>query len=177
LSKGYSLLELLIVLTITAILFGITGSIIQQHIAELTIERWCLQWIADAQLARSLSSQRISEVKLIALEQSWLSGWSITSNGRTLREFNPQDYKIYRLIELDPAMRQTQGFVDSLSGNLNPQLIFVGGEPAELRNGGFMASRLIIRHQTHPQIVRHIIMGSGGRLRLCNPASDRLGCQ
>ena len=177
LNKGFSILETLIALTIMVILIGISISNIQQYFAKLALERWCFQWISDAQLARTLSSYQLNEVRLIANNQSWLSGWSITTNGKTVREFIPTDYKTYRLIEIDPTMKQTQGFVNALSKDLTPQLIFIGGESAELGNGGFMASRLIVRHQTYPELIRHIIMGSGGRLRLCNPTSDRLGCQ
>ena len=177
LTKGFSLLEVIIVMTITAILIGIGSLQIQYHLAKLTLERWCLQWISDAQLARSLSVNTAVEIKFIANSSSWLSGWHIIKNGNVVREFNPTHYHAYRFIELDPSMKQTQGFVDSLSKDPTPRLIFTSGESAQLENGGFMASRLIVRHQRFHNLTRHIILSPGGRLRLCDPNSDRLRCQ
>ena len=169
-------MEVIIVMTITGILIGFGNFQIQYQLAKLTLDRWCLQWISDAQLARSLSINTVSEIRFIANSSSWLSGWHITKNGHVIHDFNPADYHAYRFIELDPSMKQTQGFVDSLSKDPTPRLIFTSGESAELENGGFMASRLIVRHQQFHNVTRHIIMSPGGRLRLCDPHSDRLGC-
>ena len=85
LTKGFSLLEVIIVMTITAILIGIGSLQIQYHLAKLTLERWCLQWISDAQLARSLSVNTAVEIEFIANSSSWLSGWHIIKNGNVVR--------------------------------------------------------------------------------------------
>jgi len=48
---------------------------------------------------------------------------------------------------------------------------------AKSQSGGFVANRMVFRHQHAPGIERHAILSSGGRWRLCDPDQDRRACR
>ena len=48
---------------------------------------------------------------------------------------------------------------------------------AKSAKGGFVANRLILGHDLNPKLERHLILGSGGRWRICDPSTDAKTCR
>lgn len=48
---------------------------------------------------------------------------------------------------------------------------------AQMKNGGLIANRLAFQHTQFEDIQQQIIMGTGGRLRLCSPSEENLQCR
>jgi type IV fimbrial biogenesis protein FimT len=48
---------------------------------------------------------------------------------------------------------------------------------AKSQSGGFVANRMVFRHQHVQGIERHAILSSGGRWRLCDPDQDNKACR
>lgn len=48
---------------------------------------------------------------------------------------------------------------------------------AQMRHGGFVANRIVFWSEKYPELERQILMGAGGRLRLCQPTRDNPSCK
>ena len=54
--------------------------------------------------------------------------------------------------------------------------MFNAAGAAKTGKGGFVANRLILGHQRASHLERQMILGSGGRWRICDPARDAKRC-
>ncbi len=48
---------------------------------------------------------------------------------------------------------------------------------AKTAQGGFVANRLILGHDRSPSLEQQLILGSGGRWRICDLAKDAKVCR
>lgn len=48
---------------------------------------------------------------------------------------------------------------------------------AQMKNGGLVANRLIFWSREFPDMQQQVIMGAGGRLRICTPSPSNLDCR
>ena len=48
---------------------------------------------------------------------------------------------------------------------------------AQMKNGGLVANRLIFWSREFPDMQQQVIMGAGGRLRICTPSPGNLDCR
>lgn len=169
--SGFSLLELLVVLHLTAILIAMNFSSWSAWQAKRALDYLSHQFVQDAQLARALSVRLEKPVRLIPWGRDWQSGWQILAHDQVVHIFkNPHPQ-----IRFSAQMRSSQGFKDISSKQHPYQLMFLQGEPAKLHNGGFVANRLIWEHRQYPHLAKHIILGPAGRFRICDPL--RASCQ
>ena len=77
---------------------------------------------------------------------------------------------------IDPIYFKGGGkqFVDPHSGKRG--ILFNAAGAAKSGQGGFVANRLILGHDRAPSLERQLILGSGGRWRICDPARDAKRC-
>mgnify|MGYP003335882646 FL=1 len=73
-------------------------------------------------------------------------------------------------------LKDSQQFTDMSAPNKARHISFHNGQPALLNNGGFVANRIIWQHKSHSALMRHVILGPGGRWRICDPSKDYQKC-
>ena len=56
-------------------------------------------------------------------------------------------------------------------------ILFNAAGAAKTAQGGFVANRLVLGHLKDQGLERHVILGSGGRWRICDPHQDAKSCK
>ena len=177
-SQGSSLLELMVVILIVAMMAMITMPLLQKQIAEREIDSVARRFIAHTHFARQ-QALHLGEQVLIrpTTEIGWSNGWEVqsgciaklTGSGCTPKYWFSQG-------TIEPVYFKGGGkqFVDPHSGKSG--ILFNSAGAAKTGQGGFVANRLILGHHRAPDLERQLILGSGGRWRICDPARDAKRC-
>ena len=74
------------------------------------------------------------------------------------------------------SLKESQQFTDMSAPNKARHISFEAGKAALLNNGGFVANRIIWQHSAYSDMQRHLILGPGGRWRVCDPSKDHQKC-
>ena len=120
----------------------------------------------------------------------WGQGWLIETNHLHLHQqqqhhrvtvlkrypSNEQQSAIHFIKIPQELLKTSQQFTDTSSPQKAKHLTFKNGQAAKLHNGGFVANRIIWQHLYYPELIRHIILGPGGRWRVCQPKEDNQAC-
>jgi type IV fimbrial biogenesis protein FimT len=187
LARGFSLLEMMICLAIVGVMTGFGVSLFNRQIAELQLRRVVHAFIQDAQLSRQYSRSKNVEMTMRPIQgNDWGEGWQIQESyfGKN-HQTMPTPLKIYSLksnqlkglIHIpEDLLKPSQQFTDMSTPQKIRHLSFKNGQMALLKNGGFVANRIIWQHTQYPDLIRHIILGPGGRWRTCNPKEDNQAC-
>jgi type IV fimbrial biogenesis protein FimT len=176
--SGASLLELMAVVCIIAITATITMPLLQEQIATREIESVARKLITHAHFARQLALHHGESVVLKPLlDGKWDSGWVISSG--CLGKLSEPDCASKTWLaqgRIDPVFFRGGGryFIDPHTGKAGIQFNAAGA--AKTAQGGFVANRLVLGHQRYPNLERQLILGSGGRWRICDPARDTKRC-
>jgi|PlaIllAssembly_1097288.scaffolds.fasta_scaffold762114_2 type IV fimbrial biogenesis protein FimT len=90
-ARGFSLIELMIVLTILAVLLTIAAPSFSRFIASQRIKTASFDLQSALMLARSEAIKRgpAATVTVAAKSSNWANGWTVTSGGATLAESGP----------------------------------------------------------------------------------------
>lgn len=177
-SQGGSLLELMVVMVIIAIIAMVTMPLLQNQMAAREIDSVARRFIAHAHFARQLALHLGGPVSLRPLtEFGWDDGWVIQSGcigGAAKSNCVPKSW--FSQGAIDPIYFKGGGrqFVDPHSGKRG--ILFNAAGGAKTSQGGFVANRLILSHVRTPSLERQLILGSGGRWRICDPARDAKRC-
>jgi len=168
--QGASLIELMTVISILAIMAVASIPLLNQQIATRELETIARRFIAHAHFARQQAlvlgeMTRISPIKA----NDWNEGWSVRGGNQYSRIWFAQR-PVYPVYFKDEGKQ----FIDSHSGQKG--IIFNAAGAAKTDHGGFVANRLILGHHHMPQLERQLILGSGGRWRICNPHNDLRRC-
>jgi type IV fimbrial biogenesis protein FimT len=186
--KGFTLIEVLICLAMMAAVSAIAANLFNQQIALLQLNEVSQAFIQDAQLARQLSKQKNVTVTLKPLSSSefrdWSNGWEITQGVfsseevfKTLKQYPLHGHHLKGRVQIArDSLKDSQQFTDMSAPNKARHISFESGNIALLRNGGFVANRIIWQHQQYPNLQMHVILGPGGRWRSCNPNRDNQKC-
>jgi type IV fimbrial biogenesis protein FimT len=176
---GGSLLELMAVVLIVAIMAVATMPRLQEQIAAREIETIARRFINHAHFARNQALQ-LGESVLITprADNAWESGWLVKSGcigkgikaGCVSRNWFSQE-KIYPIYFKGGG----KGFNDPHSNQKG--ILFNAAGAAKTGQGGFVANRLILGHLKAPDLERQLILGSGGRWRICDPSTDSKRCK
>lgn len=138
-------------------------------------------FVQDAQLARQKSQQLREIVSMRPLTKgphsSWSEGWEIKSGVSPSSSFIKLHINTSPIEVAEHLLKSTQQFRDMGAPNKARHISFMHGAPALLHHGGFVANRIIWQHSRYPELIRHIILGPGGRWRICNPIEDKKDCQ
>ena len=167
---GASLIELMAVISILAIMAVASIPSLSQQMATLELETIARRFIAHAHFARQQAlvlgeMTRIAPIKA----NNWDNGWNVQGGNQYSKIWFAQG-SIYPVYLKDEGKQ----FIDPHSGQKG--IIFNAAGAAKTGHGGFVANRLILGHQHMPQLERQLILGSGGRWRICNPQIDLRRC-
>lgn len=192
---GFSLLEMMICLAIIAVMTGFGINLFNRQIAELQLRRVVHSFIQDAQLSRQYSRSKNVEITMRPIQvNDWSEGWQIQENyfekiqqtsslptsvpkATPLKIYSLKSHQLIGLIHIpEDLLKPSQQFTDMSAPHKSRHLSFKNGQMALLKNGGFVANRIIWQHTQYPDLIRHIILGPGGRWRTCNPKEDNQAC-
>jgi type IV fimbrial biogenesis protein FimT len=175
---GASLLEMMAVIFIIAVSAIVTMPLLQEQIAAREIDSIARRFIAHAHFARQQALHLGESVSLAPrFNGQWDSGWALTSGcmGKQIR--TDCIAKVwFSQGKTDPVFFKggSRSFVDPHTGKTG--ILFNAAGAAKTVQGGFVANRLILGHERVPSLERQLILGSGGRWRICDPARDAKRC-
>ena len=185
---GFTLIEVLICLSILAAMSAIGAHLYGQQIAQSQLDEVSHAFIQDAHLARQLSREMNGTVTLKPLGQSefrdWSYGWEIVQGAfsseeplQTLKQYPLQSGHLKGRIQVaHESLKDSQQFTDMSAPHKARHISFESGKAALLNNGGFVANRIIWQHSAYSDMQRHLILGPGGRWRICDPKKDHQKC-
>jgi type IV fimbrial biogenesis protein FimT len=184
---GFSLIEMMICLAIVGVMTGFGVNLFNRQIAELQLRRVVHAFIQDAQLCRQYSRSKNIEMTMLPIQMNdWSEGWQIQENyfsknhpaiSTPLKIYSLKSGQLKGLIHIpEDLLKSSQQFTDMSAPHKARHLSFKNGQMALLKNGGFVANRIIWQHTQYPDLIRHIILGPGGRWRTCNPKEDNQVC-
>jgi type IV fimbrial biogenesis protein FimT len=178
LQNGFSLLELMAVVLIIAISVMTTMPLLQEQTAAREIETIARRFIAHAHFARQQALHLGRPVHLVPIsDDQWEMGWVVKSGciGKSVA-VGCIDKPWFSQASIDPIYFKGGGkqFIDPNSGKKG--ILFNAAGAAKTAQGGFVANRLILGHGKAPDMERQMILGSGGRWRICDPARDAKRC-
>jgi type IV fimbrial biogenesis protein FimT len=176
--SGFSLIELMAVVLLIAIAAMMTMPLLQEQIAAREIDTIARRFISHAHFARQQAMHLGQPVQLVPISgDRWEAGWVVKSGciGKSVKSgciAKPW----FSQPSIDPIYFKGGGkqFIDPNSGKRG--ILFNAAGAAKTAQGGFVANRLILGHSRDPDIERQMILGSGGRWRICDPARDAKRC-
>jgi type IV fimbrial biogenesis protein FimT len=168
----------MVVILIAAIIALITMPLLQNQIAAREIDFVVRRFIMHAHFARQQALHLGEQVLLAPVTESgWDDGWLVQSGcvaKRVKSSCIPQYW--FSQGAIAPIYFKGGGsqFIDPHSGKRG--ILFNPAGAAKTGQGGFVANRLILGHDRAPSLERQLILGSGGRWRICDPARDTKRC-
>jgi len=177
--EGGSLLELMAVVLIIAIIAVMSMPLLHQQIAVREIDMVARRFIAHAQFARAQALTLGTPVHIVPLNSNgWDEGWVIKSPCVD-RQLKPacSERNWFSQGDIEPVYFKGGGkqFIDPHTTRRG--ILFNAAGAAKTAQGGFVANRLILGHARDPSLERQLILGSGGRWRICNPHKDTRACR
>ena len=166
------------VVLIIAIVAMMTMPLLQEQIAAREIDTIARRFITHAHFARQQAIYLGQSVRLAPSSgDDWESGWVVKSGciGKSVST-SCIEKAWFAQAGIEPIYFKGGGkqFIDPHSGKKG--ILFNAAGAAKTAQGGFVANRLILGHDRVPALERQMIMGSGGRWRICNPATDAKRC-
>jgi type IV fimbrial biogenesis protein FimT len=174
---GFSLLELMAVLLIVAVATTVTMPLIHEQVAAREIEAIARKWVGHAQFARQRALLTGGSVMIAPHSQAdWSRGWIITQDCSKQKEALCTQRVLISQENIEPIFfaDESKQFRDPHTGDIG--IAFNAAGAAKTAQGGFVANRLILGHSRKPGLERHLILSSGGRWRICDPAKDTRRC-
>ena len=176
--SGSTLLELMAVVLIISITAAMSMPLLQEQIAAREIDAIARRFISHAHFARQQALHIGQPVQLMPLKgDSWEEGWFVQSGCPTKQaELSCMPKRWFSQGSIEPIYFKGGGrqFTDPHSGKRG--ILFNAAGAAKTGQGGFVANRLILGHQRVPHLERQMILGSGGRWRICDPSRDSKRC-
>lgn len=167
------------VVLIVAIMAVATMPRLQEQIAAREIDTIARRFIAHAHFARNQALQ-LGEYVLIAprADNAWESGWLVKSGciGKGIKA-GCVSKSWFSQEKISPIYFKGggKGFTDPHSNQKG--ILFNAAGAAKTGQGGFVANRLILGHLKAPHLERQLVLGSGGRWRICDPSADPKRCK
>lgn len=170
-NAGWTLIELLIVLTIATILMLLAHPSFTQLIDKQRIDTAARDLFSSIMLTRSEAIRRNKRVDLAPIDGvDWRNGWSIFVNANNLDNSVTVKKIIHRYTSLTPRMTITTALHDRSS----PYIAYAGNGRSRTNANSQVPQvghlELALGNQR-----RRIILNFIGRPRLCNPVNEA-GC-
>ena len=169
--SGWTLIELLIALSIATILLLIAAPSFQRLIAKQRIDAAARDLFAAITLTRAEAIRRDERVDLMPLDGSdWHSGWIIFVDANNNHAPDADE----KIIHTHPPLAQRLAVTSHLHDKSAPYIAYTGNGPTRTNGSGQVpqVGHLELMLDGHQ---RRIILNFMGRPRLCNPATDA-GC-
>lgn len=177
-ANGHILLEMMAVVEMVAIMASIGTPLLQQQLARREVENAARRFIQHAQFARqaALFGDGLA-IQIVPVEHRWSRGWRVIQTQMQTQTTASMEQVLLSQGDISPVEidERSSGF-----GGPNGQHKRIGFDAfgsAKSQSGGFVANRMVFRHQHVQGIERHAILSSGGRWRLCDPDQDSRGCR
>ena len=166
------------VVLLVAIVATMSMPLLQEQIAVREIDTVARRFIAHAHFARQQALYLGQPIQLTPIHGGlWEEGWVVQSGciGRKVKSDCKPKYW-FTQGSIDPIYFKGGGkqFSDPHSGKRG--ILFNAAGAAKTGAGGFVANRLILGHRKAHHIERQMILGSGGRWRICDPSRDTKRC-
>lgn len=166
------------VVLIVAAMAVVTMPLLHRQIATREIESVARRFIAHAHFGRQ-QALHLGELVIITphADGSWEGGWLVKSGCVAKQTKSHCHEKIwFAQGTTHPVYFKGGGrqFMDPHSGKRG--ILFNAAGAAKTGQGGFVANRLILGHLRDGSLERQLILGSGGRWRICDPARDANRC-
>ena len=166
------------VVLIVAIIAVISMPLLSHQIASREIESIARRFITHAHFARQ-QALHLGEAVIITPQADgpWDGGWVVRSGCAAKQNKSKCLEKTwFSQGETNPIYFKGGGrqFMDPHSGKRG--ILFNAAGAAKTGQGGFVANRLILGHLSDTGLERQLILGSGGRWRICDPARDAKRC-
>jgi len=177
--EGYSLLELMAVVLIITIVAISTLPLLHEQMATREIDMIARRFIAHAQFARAQAFRLGAPVRITPLHGGlWEDGWVVQSVCNE-RQAKSNCIERHWISQGDLAQVYFRGggkqFIDPHTSKRG--ILFNAAGAAKTAHGGFVANRLILGHDRDSRLERQLILGSGGRWRICDPSKDPKVCR
>ena len=175
---GGSLLELTAVVLIIAIMAVSAMPMLHEQMAAREIDIIARRFIAHAHFARVQAFTLGTTVQITPLTGNlWDEGWVVKSTC-SYRQLQTNCIERFWFSQGDIAPAYFKGggkqFMDPHSSKRG--IAFNAAGAAKTAQGGFVANRLILGHNRDPRLERQLVLGSGGRWRICDPIKDAKAC-
>jgi type IV fimbrial biogenesis protein FimT len=169
-ANGHTLLEMMAVVAMVAIMASIGAPLLQQQLARREVENVARRFIQHAQFARQVALFDDGFiVQIVPIEYQWSRGWRVIQTEMQLVLLSQGDIAP---VEID---ERSSGFAGP--NGQHKRIGFDAFGSAKSQSGGFVANRMVFRHQHAQGVERHAILSSGGRWRLCDPNQDSRACR
>ena len=173
------MLELMAVVLIIAIIAVLTFPLLHEQMAAREIDNIARRFIAHAQFARAQAFVLGAPVRITPLNGGlWEEGW-VVKNVCDSRQEKFSCIERLWISQGDLAQVYFKGggrqFIDPHTSGRG--ILFNAAGAAKTAHGGFVANRLILGHDRDPELERQLILGSGGRWRICDPSKDSKACK
>ncbi len=155
------------VVFMVTIMVTMTMPLLQEQIAIREINTIARRFTAHAHFARGQAIHLGQSTRIMPrLQDSWDQGWVVATKDKVWLTQG----------SIEPVFFRGGGrhFVDPHSGKSG--IGFNAAGAAKTAQGGFVANRLILRHRRSDNLERQLILSSGGRWRICDPARDVKNC-
>lgn len=167
------------VVLIIAIIAISTLPLLHEQMAAREIDIIARRFIAHAQFARSQALLLGLPVRITPLNGGlWEEGWMVKSVCND-RQAKSDCVERHWISQRDLAQVYFKGggkqFIDPHTSKRG--ILFNAAGAAKTAQGGFVANRLILGHDRNPGLERQLILGSGGRWRICDPNADIKSCK
>jgi type IV fimbrial biogenesis protein FimT len=177
--QGHSLLELMAVGLIISIIAISTLPLLHEKMAAREIDIIARRFIAHAQFARAQAFMLGMPVHITPLNGGlWEEGW-VVKNVCDERQSKSTCIGRQWISQGDLARVYFKGggkqFIDPHASKRG--ILFNAAGAAKTAQGGFVANRLILGHDRDSGLERQLILGSGGRWRICDPRKDSKACK
>lgn len=167
------------VVLIVAILAVSAMPLVHQQMTAREIDTIARRFIAHAQFARGQALTLGAAVEIIPLNGNfWDQGWVVKSACTNLQPLTSCPARawlsqgpVYPVYFKDGGKQ----FTDPHSSKGG--IAFNAAGAAKTAQGGFVANRLILGHEHDHRLERQLILGSGGRWRICDPSKDSRACR
>ena len=177
--RGGSLLELMAVVLLITIMAVMSMPTLQHYMAVREIDTIARRFITHAQFARGQALTLGIPIQIAPITGNlWDEGWVVrnacsdkrASSGCVERNWFSQG-------DIAPIYFKGGGkqFIDPHSSKRG--ILFNAAGAAKTKQGGFVANRLILGHEQDASLERQLILGSGGRWRICDPYKDSKACK
>lgn len=164
LNRGFTLLELLVSLTLLAILSGLAAPGLTQMRHSQQVQHASIDLATAFILARQEAITRQRPVIIDNLDDDWANGWQI---------FVDQDDD-GGLDNSDPILLTSDSIARgvSISGNtpVSRYVRYVPTGEAQMQNGAFQAGTITLCHADGEQAIRKLVLSATGRLRTVKEA-------
>lgn len=164
---------------IIAVIAISTLPLLHEQMAAREVDIVARRFIAHAQFARAQALMLGTPMRITPLNGGlWEEGWVVQS---VCNHRQPKSNCIERqwFSQGDLAQVYFKGggkqFLDPHTSKRG--ILFNAAGAAKTAQGGFVANRLILGHDRDSQLERQLILGSGGRWRICDPSKDPKACK